>query len=736
MDKPLLDQEQIKAISNGSHGDPFSVLGLNIAYPDGNKAIVIRAFIPWAQSISIVFDHEQYEVEMGQIADEGLFEFVFEDRKEPFDYYFVVRPYDGESYKWIDPYSFGSLLSDFDLQLWGEGNHYRSYEFMGAHRREAHGIEGTHFVVPAPSAGRVSVIGSFNNWDGRVFPMRKFHDQGLWEIFIPGIKNGDLYKYEIKSHTQEAPLKKSDPYAFLSEKRPGTASVVYDWEPYEWGDNDWMEARKERQRYNQPISVYEVHLGSWNRKEDNEFLTYREMAEELVSYVADLGYTHIELMPVAEHPYDPSWGYQVTGFYAPTSRFGKPDDFMYFIDQCHQHGIGVLVDWVPGHFAKDENGLRRFDGTALFEHEDPRQGEHQDWGTNIFNYGRIEVKNFLFSNAIYWADKFHIDGLRVDAVASMLYLDYSREDGDWVPNRYGGNENLEAIDFLKKFNEIIHDAYPGILTLAEESTSWPKVSHPTYDGGLGFDYKWNMGWMNDTLTYMQKDPIYRKYHQGQLTFSLIYAFSESFILPLSHDEVVHMKQSLISKMPGDDWQKFANMRLLYTYMYGHPGKKLLFMGGEFAQWEEWTESKALDWELLEYDRHKAMHQLVSDLNHMLKDEASLHRIDDSWEGFQWIDMTDEANSIIAFARFAEDRSDHLIFILNFTPTVHRGYKFGVPEEGEYQEILNSDAAKYSGSNVINEEIRAVSGEWHGQPAHVEVNIPPMAGMVLKPKQSS
>lgn len=732
MSKPLLDSGQIKALSAAAHGDPFSVLGMHEAKIKGKKAIVVRALYPNASNIWVCYGNDE-KAKMDRISDEGLFELVFTDRKERFSYTFHIEQHEGEDYEVVDPYSFGPLVDDFDLQLWGEGNHRRAWELMGAHVKTVDGVKGTHFVVSAPSALRVSIIGSFNNWDGRVHPMRKYHDQGIWELFIPGVGEGDFYKYEIKTQFQGPPLKKADPYAFYSELRPGTASVVHELQKHEWNDQQWMEERKKRQDFDQPISIYEVHLGSWMRKpgEDPGYLSYREMADKLVPYVADMGYTHVELLPVCEHPYDPSWGYQITGYYAPTSRFGKPEDFMYLVDKLHEAGVGVIMDWVPGHFTKDDHGLRRFDGTALYEHEDPRQGEHREWGTNIFNYGRIEVQNFLVSNALYWCELYHIDGLRVDAVASMLYLDYDRDGDDWIPNRYGGRENLEAIQFLKHFNGVLHHNWPGVVTMAEESTAWQGVTSPPESGGLGFDYKWNMGWMNDTLTYMKKDPIYRKYHQDQLTFSLIYSFSENFVLPLSHDEVVHMKNSLAGKMPGDDWQKFANLRLLYTYMYGHPGKKLLFMGGEFAQWQEWTEAHSIDWHLLDWKQHRGVQQLVKDMNKLYKQQPALHQVDFNWEGFQWIDLSDSANSIISFIRHARNKDDQLIFILNFTPEVHHNYKIGVPFEGRYQVLLNSDADAYGGSDVQNNEIIGKHGNWQNQPAHIEVDIPPLGGLVLK-----
>lgn len=732
---PTLSPEIITSIGDGSHGDPFSVLGMHVISDEHSRRLVLRVFRPEAKTVFVNIGKAK-PIELQRISEEGLFEHVFTRRKHPTKYTLTIIPHHGEEFTIYDAYAFGAMLSDFDLQLWGEGTHRKAYEFMGAHPKTVDGVPGVHFVVSAPSATRVSVVGPFNNWDGRVHRMRKYHDQGLWEIFLPHVTQGDTYKYEIKSPLQDPPLLKADPFAFHAQLRPETASKIYDLSGYSWGDETWIKHRADFQAHDKPISIYEVHLGSWKRKGEygEEFLTYRELANDLIPYVKELGYTHIELLPIAEHPYDPSWGYQITGYFAPTSRFGTPHDFMYFVDACHQAGLGVILDWVPAHFAKDDHGLRRFDGTGLFEHEDARKGEHKDWGTCIFNFGRTEVLNFLISNALYWIDKFHIDGLRVDAVASMLYLDYSREDGEWIPNKYGGRENLEAIDFLRKFNDAVHEHFPGSITFAEESTSWGGVSRPTQTGGLGFDYKWNMGWMNDTLAYIEKDPIYRKYHQGELTFSLIYAFSENFTLPLSHDEVVHMKKALLSKMPGDDWQRFANLRLLYTYMYTHPGKKLLFMGGEFGQWQEWSETRSLDWHLLDWEKHQGVQQLIKDLNALLKEEPALHQVDFDWRGFEWIDFNDADNSIISYVRRAKNPQDFLVMVMNFTPNVHYEYKVGVPETGEYQTIMNSDSEYYGGSNVGDTILLAEPGEWQNQPAFVKLTIPPLAGVILKPKR--
>ena len=727
----MLLPEIIQSIDNGSHGDPFSILGPHLVEIDRKKKVVVRVFRPDAKQIELIISSKTRHV-MTRLSEGGLFEWIFPRRKQIPTYRLTITPYQGQPYTIEDPYRFKPAIEELDLQLWGEGNHAKSYTFMGAHPITIDGVQGTHFVVSAPAASRVSVIGSFNQWDGRVHRMKKYHDQGLWVLFLPHVRSGDTYKFEIKSPRQDPPLKKADPYAFLSELRPQTASIVQDLNGYEWNDKKWMNQRQSGPD-EQAISVYECHLGSWKRNGSN-FLSYRELAEQLIPYVKALGFTHIELMPVAEHPYDPSWGYQQTGYFAATSRFGSPKDFMFFVDQCHAANIGVIIDWVPAHFAKDEHGLYRFDGTGLFEHEDPRQGEHKDWGTAIFNFGRTEVQNFLISNALFWLDYYHIDGLRVDAVASMLYLDYSREDGEWIPNKYGGRENIEAIEFLKKFNYFVHEHYPGCLTFAEESTSWGGVTAPVQQDGLGFDYKWNMGWMNDTLSYIEKDPIYRRYHQGDLTFSLVYAFSEQFILPFSHDEVVHMKKSMLSKMPGDDWQKFANLRLLYTYMYAHPGAKLLFMGSEFGQWGEWNDAHSLDWHLCEYTPHQQLQTLVKDLNHLHQNEASLYELDSNWKGFEWIDFHDADNSLISFVRKAKDSGDFVVVVLNFTPTVHRGYRIGVPENGNYEVLFNSDSEYYGGSNVGVNECLASSESSHNFSSSISIDIPPLAGIILKPKK--
>ncbi len=625
-----------------------------------------------------------------------------------------------------------SIITDYDLYLFGEGNHLRIYEKLGAHLVELNGTEGVHFALWAPNAEEVSLIGSFNNWDPTRHKLLPLGSSGIWYTFVPGLKEGQMYKYQIKSKINGDIRIKADPFGFYFEERPKTATIVYDINKYNWTDQQWMEARRKIDPLRRPMSIYEVHLGSWLRRDDGGFLTYRELAEKLIPYVKEMGFTHIELLPVTEHPLDESWGYQCTGYFAPTSRYGRPEDFMYFIDACHQAGIAVIIDWVPAHFPKDDFSLRRFDGTCLYEHEDPRQGEHKDWGTLIFNYGRNEVRNFLIASAMFWLDRYHVDGLRVDAVASMLYLDYSKKEGEWIPNKYGGRENLEAVDFLKRLNETVHLYYPGAVTIAEESTAWPGVSRPTYVGGLGFTFKWNMGWMHDTLEYFQKDPIFRKYHHSNLTFSLLYAFSENFVLPLSHDEVVHEKRSLIEKMPGDRWQRFANLRALFGYMYGHPGKKLLFMGGEFGQTKEWDCKGQLQWELLEDDLHRGLRQYVMDLNRIYLSEPALFEQDFEHEGFEWIDFSNAEESIISFIRRASNRDNFLVFVCNFTPVPRYNYLIGVPEPGFYREILNSDSELYGGSNMGNlGGVSAEANPIHNRPFSIKITLPPLSILIFK-----
>jgi 1,4-alpha-glucan branching enzyme len=728
-------KEDIKLIVEGLHGDPFSVLGMHVLGEADEKGIEVRAFLPEAEEAWIFNELSQKTHVMEKVHKKGFYSVRLPG--ETFPYRIGVRTTEGGISEIVDPYSFGQVLTDYDLHLIGEGSHYKKYEKLGTHVTELGGMKGVHFAVWAPNAKSVSVIGDFNSWDGSRHPMRLLVGSGIWEIFIPGLGEGELYKFDIKSRYHNYRAVKADPYGFYFEMRPKSASVVHDINKYSWSDKKWMKKRERMNWFEAPVSAYEVHLGSWMRCKDegNRFLTYRELAALLIPYVKFMGFTHIELLPVSEHPLDASWGYQTVGYFAPTSRFGTPEDFMFFVDSCHRNDIGVILDWVPAHFPKDGHGLGFFDGTCLYEHMDERKGEHKEWGTLIFNYGRKEVMNFLISNALFWLEKYHIDGLRVDAVASMIYLDYSRRPGEWIPNIYGGNENLEAIEFIKKFNEITHELFPGILTIAEESTAWPSVSKPVYLGGLGFDMKWNMGWMNDMLVYISKDPIHRRYHHNNLTFGLIYAFTENFVLVLSHDEVVHGKRSMLSKMPGDIWRKFANLRLFYGFMYAHPGKKLLFMGDEFGQWDEWKFDQALDWQLLETEQHRKLQKYVRDLNSTYVTEASLHEVDFEAKGFEWIDFRDTDRSIIAFIRRAKDPDDYIVVVCNFTPIPRQGYRIGVPERCFYEEMMNSDSKEYWGSNmgnlggVLSEEV-----PWHGKPCSIEMTIPPLAALYFKPQR--
>ncbi|MCL0032596.1 1,4-alpha-glucan branching protein GlgB [Peptococcaceae bacterium] len=626
-----------------------------------------------------------------------------------------------------------SNFSDYDLYLFHEGTNFHSYNMLGAHLTEQRGIKGVRFAVWAPNAKEVRVVGDFNSWNGKDHCMTKVKSSGIWSIFIPGLKEGDLYKYEIVTRHNEV-LLKCDPYGFYAECRPKTASVVFSsLRNYEWNDDKWFERKRLESIYEQPVLIYEVHLGSWRRKSNNEFYSYKELADELIDYVVQMGYTHIEILPLAEHPHDGSWGYQATGYFAVTSRYGNPRDFMYFVDKCHQAGVGVILDWVPGHFCKDAHGLARFDGTALYESDNPLKSENWQWGTANFDFSKPEVHSFLISNALFWFDVYHIDGLRVDAVAQMLYLDFAKKEGEWVPNKYGGRENIDAIDFMKKLNKAVFANYPHSLVIAEESTQWPMVTMPTYLGGLGFNYKWNMGWMNDMLKYMEMDPIFRKHHHNLLTFSFFYAFSENFILPLSHDEVVHGKKSLLDKMPGDYWQKFANLRLLYAYMMAHPGKKLLFMGGEFGQFIEWNWQKSLDWHLLDYEMHSKLHRYVQDLNFFYKRERSLWELDHSWQGFEWIDPHDETQSVVTFMRKAKSVSDFTIVVCNFTPVMRENYRIGVPQKGMYREVFNSDLEIYGGSRQLNDgNLKASDVAWHNQDYSIEITLPPLAAVFIKP----
>jgi 1,4-alpha-glucan branching enzyme len=631
-----------------------------------------------------------------------------------------------------------SAISEFDLYLLAEGTHYRAYEKLGAHLTEKDGVRGVQFAVWAPNAKRVSIIGDFNNWNPAAAIMRPT-TAGIWEGFVPHIGQGATYKYHVESRLRDYKVDKADPYGFAAELRPKTASRVWNLESYSWHDNSWMANRVKNNSLGSPISFYEVHLGSWKRvsEEGNRWLTYRELAPLLADYVHDAGFTHAEFLPVMEHPFDGSWGYETTGYFAPTSRFGTPDDFMYIVDYLHQRGIGVILDWVPAHFPKDEAGLGYFDGSHLYEHEDPRQGEHPDWNTFVFNYGRNEVQNFLISNALFWMDKYHVDGLRVDAVASMLYLDYGRREGEWIPNRYGGKENIDAIHFLRTLNEQVYGAFPDAMMIAEESTSWPQVSRPTYLGGLGFGLKWNMGWMHDVLNYMSQDPVFRNYHHNEITFSLVYAFAENFVLPFSHDEVVYGKGSMIRKMPGDDWQKFANLRLLYGFMFGHPGKKLLFMGDEFGQWSEWNHDASVEWHLLEQPSHAGLKRWVRDLNTLYRGEPLLHTMDFNPAGFEWVDCKDFQRSIISFLRRGQNPHDQLLFVCNFTPVVRQNYRVGVPLEGYWKEILNSDAPLYGGSGQGNfGGLSTVPLPIHGRPFSLNMTLPPLGIVIFRPESRS
>ncbi len=725
---PTIASHDIDRLLGAAHDDPFAVLGM---HPAGER-LVVRVFRPDARGVTVRdAQNPQREFPAAAVRD-GFFEAALPEKTEPFAYVLQFTAHNGDSWTASDPYSFGAILGPVDLHLFHEGNHWEIYKKLGAQIMKIGGVRGVAFAVWAPNAQRVSVVGEFNGWDGRTHPMRKLVGSGVWEIFIPDIGENAHYKFEIRGAHGQLVLK-SDPFAFYGQHGINTASLVWDLRRYKWSDDAWMQKRRETEWQRQPVSCYEVHLGSWARvpEEGNRFLSYREFADRLLDYVVEMGYTHIELMPVAEHPFDGSWGYQVTGYFAPTSRFGNPDEFRHFVDKCHERGVGVIVDWVPGHFPKDPHGLAEFDGTDLFEHADPRKGEHMDWGTLIPNYGRNEVRNFFIANALFWLEEYHIDGLRVDAVASMLYLDYSRKAGEWIPNEHGGRENLEAIYFLKRFNEVCYERFPGIMTIAEESTAWPGVSRPTYLGGLGFGFKWNMGWMHDFLTYMQKEPVHRRFHQGDITFSLIYAFHEHFVLVLSHDEVVHGKGSLIGKMPGDVWQKFANLRMFYAWMYAHPGKKLLFQGGEFGQWAEWDHDRSLDWHLLDSGFHDGLRRLVQHLNWLYKNEPALFELDDSNEGFEWIDFHDSNNSVVAFKRKARDGS-FIAFAVNGTPVVREAYRIGVNGEGFYQEILNSDAQTYGGGNVGNcGGTWAEPIPWQGKSHSLLLRLPPLAVIGLK-----
>ena len=720
-------------IVNGEHSDPHTVLGMHEMEEDGRKAVVVRAFLPDAAGITVIdYANKRKKYPMERLHADGFFEVTIADREEWFRYQLEYTDADGNTWRSYDPYSFSPTLSEFDRHLFGAGTHYEIYEKMGGRLMTHEGARGAAFSVWAPNAKAVSVIGDFNNWDARRSPMRRLGESGIWELFLPAAAEGDKYKFHV-TQCDGRVVDKTDPYGVYAEVRPNNASVLYPLKRYKWKDRRWMTARRKYDFRAAPMNIYEVHLGSWKRAEGNRFLSYTELAEQLIPYVKEMGYTHIEMLPVEEHPFDGSWGYQVTGYYAPTSRYGSPDEFKQFVDACHQNGISVILDWVPAHFPKDDFALARFDGTALYEHQDPRLGEHIQWGTYIFNYGRKEVANFLLANALYWMDIFHIDGLRVDAVASLLRLDFCKEEGQWLPNVYGGSENLEAIEFLKHMNSVIAERESGALMIAEDSTAWPGVTKKVDEGGLGFSLKWNMGWMNDFLSYIKLDPIYRKYHQNKLTFGMAYHYAENFVLVLSHDEVVHTKSSMIGKMPGDVWQSFANLRLSYGFMMGHPGKKLLFMGGEFAQYSEWSEARSLDWHLLQYADHQEMQAYVKELNHLYAEEPAFWAEDFDPNGFQWIECDDAESSIVSFVRRSEEKE--LVFLCNFTPVVHRGFSLGVPQEGVYHERLNSDAARFGGSDVINAVPLQSKAEPAGRcPFRVELDVPPLGMVILEREQ--
>jgi 1,4-alpha-glucan branching enzyme len=723
----ILTEAELQSLVQVQHRTPHQLLGM---HPLGDgSGIVVRAFLPDAAQVEIVPVHESTKpsFKLKRVHDSGIFEGTSTKANHVYAYDLVVTNHHGQTRRGRDPYSFLPTLGETDLYLFAQGNERKIYDKLGAHLRVIDGVPGTSFAVWAPNAQRVSVVGAFNQWDGRFHSLRLLEGSGVWEIFIPGVGEGALYKFEIRD-ANGAVVLKTDPFGAFFESAPKNASIVWDNRKFAWTDDAWLTRRRETNALNAPMSIYEVHLGSWRKKSVAESFGYRELAGPLVDYVRTLGFTHVEFMPVSEHAYYPSWGYQVTGFYSPTSRYGTPDDFQFLVNALHEAGIGVIVDWVPAHFPRDEFALARFDGTALYEHEDPRQGAHQDWGTLIFNFGRHEVRNFLAANALFWCDRFHIDWLRVDAVASMLYLDYSRKHDEWVPNQYGGRENLEAVEFLKHFNYLVHTEYPGVMTIAEESTTWPMVSRPTYLGGLGFSLKWNMGWMHDTLNYFKRDTIYRKYHQNDLTFAMLYHYNENFVLPLSHDEVVHGKRSLLGRMPGDDWQRFANLRVLLGYQWLFPGKKLLMMGSELGQEKEWNENAQLDWGLLEQGPyHRGMQRFVADLNRLYRREPALWEADYETMGFRWIDCTDAENSVLTFIR--RDRSERscVLVVMNLTPVYRENYRVGVPLKGYWREVLNSDAEMYGGSNQGNlGGISADDYQVHQQPYSLNLSLPPMS----------
>jgi 1,4-alpha-glucan branching enzyme len=723
----ILTGAELESLVNLQHRSPHQLLGM---HPLGDgSGVVIRAFIPDAAHIEAIPTHEKDKpkIKLNRLHDSGLFEGTTKSTQLVYAYDLLITDYRGDVRRQRDAYSFLPTLGEMDLYLFGQGNERRIYEKLGAQLRTIDGVKGVSFAVWAPNASRVSLIGNFNNWDGRFHSMRSLGGSGVWELFVPNLGEGALYKFEIRDQHGNQ-FTKTDPYGFLFELPPKTAAVVWDNRKFKWSDDEWMRKRAQHDALRSPLSIYEVHIGSWRKKSHFESLSYRDLAGPLVDYVRKMGFTHVEFLPVAEHAYYPSWGYQVTGFYAPSSRYGTPDDFQFLVNALHEAGIGILVDWVPAHFPRDDWALARFDGTALYEHEDPRKGSHTDWGTLIFNYGRHEVRNFLAANAIFWCDRFHIDGLRVDAVASMLYLDYSRKQGEWVPNQYGGNENLEAIDFLKYFNHLVHTEHPGVITIAEESTAWPQVTRPPYLGGLGFSFKWNMGWMHDTLNYFKRDPVFRRFHQNDLTFAMLYHHHENFILPLSHDEVVHGKGSLRGRMPGDDWQGFANLRALLGYQWTFPGKQLLFMGCEIGQKFEWNANGSVDWHLLDQGPyHRGVQRFVEDLNRFYRETPALWQSDFDFEGFFWIDCTDQDNSVLSFIRQTRDHSSRVLVVLNLTPVPRANYRLGLPQGGYWREVLNSDAEMYAGGNLGNYGgVNADPHPLHSQPFSAAFTLPPLS----------
>ena len=720
--------DAIRALVRGEMGAPASILG---KHQHGDH-VSIRTFLPWAERVDVVDNSTGARAPLPKLHAEGFFAAALDKSWRCASYHFEATTQDGKVETYGDAYIYPPLLTEYDIFLFAQGRNYDIYNKLGAHRRRVAGQWGVNFAVWAPNCYKVALIGDFNRWDARVHGMQANGDSGIWEIFLPDLQPGSRYKFEVRSHNDGYRAEKADPYAFYAEARPATASIVYDIAEYQWHDDDWMSARAQRDPLAEPMNIYEAHPGSWRRDQNKNFLSYRQLARDLVPYLLEMGYTHLELLPVAEHPLDASWGYQVTGYFAPTSRYGSPADFMYLVDVCHQNGIAVILDWVPAHFPKDGHGLNYFDGTHLYSHDDPRQGEHPEWGTMIFNYERDEVRNFLIANALFWLKEYHIDGLRVDAVSSMIYLNFSREDGQWIPNKYGSHENLGALEFLREFNTAVHAQAPGAVTIAEESTAWTMVSRPTYVGGLGFTLKWNMGWMHDTLDYMKHDPIHRRFHHHRITFALLYAFSENFVLPLSHDEVVHMKGSLIGKLPGDYWQKFAQLRLLFGYQYTQVGKILNFMGNEIGQFAEWSEERSLDWHLLAYDKHAQLQTWVKDLNHFYRQQPALWQVDFDSAGFAWIEANDAEQSVYSYIRYAADKNNFLVVILNCTPVIRERYRVGVPKAGYYQEMLNSDAAAYGGGDIGNlggvdsEEIAS-----HSFPHSIRLRLPPLAILILK-----